>query len=64
MFQMQVNVTDNTSASAVFLNIWVELQFCVGLLKNVMNLLTTNYNYFRKCLLYDITCSNNAVMLA
>jgi hypothetical protein len=27
---MQVNVTDNASASAVLLNLWVEQQFCVG----------------------------------
>jgi len=29
-FQMQVNVTDNVSASAVFLNLWVEQLFSGG----------------------------------
>jgi hypothetical protein len=32
---MQVNVADNTSASAMFLNLWVEKQFCVGSLKKI-----------------------------
>jgi len=34
-FQMQVNVTDNASATAVFLNPWVEQLFYGGVPKKI-----------------------------